>query len=230
MIIGHRHRYLFVELPRTGSTAIRQELRELYGGEPVLWKHATYEDFLRVASPDERRYFVFSAIRNPLDDAVSRYFKLRLDHKQRFTERPGKHRNLANRLVDQRMFRFLDRTDADFPAFFLRYYRFPYDTWASLSHARMDYVMRFETLAEDFERVLRAIGIEPVRPLPVVNRTSGRERDFDVYYPPRVRGRARRVFGPYAERWGYQLPAEWQLPPPSPLHRAEYRDQPGNIV
>ncbi|MBA3404443.1 MAG: hypothetical protein H0U13_07160, partial [Gemmatimonadaceae bacterium] len=68
MIISDRHRYLFVELPRTGSTAIHRELCAMYDGEPILQKHATYGDFLKIATDDQRRYFVFSTVRNPLDD------------------------------------------------------------------------------------------------------------------------------------------------------------------
>ena len=54
MVISHRHRYLFVELPRTGSTAIHRELIELYDGTAILQKHATYEDFLRGATEIEK--------------------------------------------------------------------------------------------------------------------------------------------------------------------------------
>jgi hypothetical protein len=71
MIISHKHKFLFVELPLTASTAISRELRANYGGEKILFKHATYQDFLRVANTHEREYFVFSGLRNPLDKAVS---------------------------------------------------------------------------------------------------------------------------------------------------------------
>ena len=40
MIISHRHRYVFVKLPRTGSSAVRRELRELYDGVPILHKRS----------------------------------------------------------------------------------------------------------------------------------------------------------------------------------------------
>src|SRR2546426_260618 len=40
LIVSHKHRYVFVELPRTGSTAVRHELRELYDGTPILHKHS----------------------------------------------------------------------------------------------------------------------------------------------------------------------------------------------
>jgi sulfotransferase famil protein len=224
-MISHEHRFVFVELPRTGSTAIRHELRDMYGARPILHKHATYEEFLRRATADEKRYFVFSGIRHPLDDAVSLYFKLRTDHKSRHTDpdRAPKHRRLLNRLRDDAMYRFIQQPDADFATFFLRFYRLPFDTWASLSHRRFDYVIRFERLSEDFEQALRRIGIEPLRPLPVINRTSSRDRDYSTYYTPEAQRRARRVLGPYMERWGYEFPASWELPPPSRFHRLQYQ-------
>lgn len=223
MIISHRYRYVFVELPRTGSTAIRHELRELYDGEAILRKHATYEEFRRQASPAELEYFSFSAIRDPLDDVISRYHKLLTDHKDRFTDpRQRARQRPLNRLIDDRMYRFLQREDADFPSFFMHFYVLPYDTWASLSHDRLDYVMRFERLAEEFDTVLRKIGIEPVRALPVVNRTS-RPRGIAEFYPPETRGRARRVFGPYMQRWGYRFPDDWGIGRPTAWELAQYR-------
>lgn len=223
MIISHRYRYVFVELPRTGSTAIRHELRELYDGEPIIRKHATYDEFRRQAAPRELEYFSFSAIRNPLDDVISRYYKLRTDHKERFTDpRVRARQRPVNRFIDDRMYRFLQRPDADFPTFFMHFYVLPYDTWASLSHEGLDYVMRFERLADDFATALRKIGIEPARPLPVVNATS-RPRGIAEHYPPETRRRARRVFGPYLQRWGYHFPEDWGIGRPTTGEVAQYR-------
>lgn len=225
MIISHKHRYLFVELPRTGSTAIRRELRELYDGTPILHKHATYLEFARQASADEQTYFVFSGIRNPLDDAVSRYFKLKTDHKQRFSD-PDQHqrrRRPLTSLLDRRMFDFLRRTDADFSTFFLHFYVLPYDTWASLSHEQFDHLIRFENLSEDFDTALRRIGIEPVRRLPHINPTGQRARGFASYYSPAAIRRARRVMGPYLERWGYAFPESWNIERPTRMHRLGYQ-------
>jgi hypothetical protein len=38
MLISQSDRYVFVELPRTGSTAVRREVRELYDAAPILHK------------------------------------------------------------------------------------------------------------------------------------------------------------------------------------------------
>ena len=212
MIISHRHRYVYVELPRTGSTAVSRELRENYDGHAILRKHATYRDFLRIASDEERSYFAFSGIRNPLDVTVTRYLHLKEDKRGRFTEpeRIALRNSLAGRL-ERRIYRWVQDNDASFEDFLLRWYKVPYDTWAALDHKRMDAVLRLESLADDFERTLRQIGIEPVRPLPIVNATPERgvERTFADHYTPRAIRRAKWVFGPYMEEWGYSFPPEW---------------------
>jgi hypothetical protein len=235
MIISHRYRYVFVELPRTASTAISHELRDRYDGISILEKHSLYQRFLRDASEDEKRYFVFSGIRNPLDDAVSRYFKLKTDHHDRFTnpvkakyavgsrraelamrgdpdairEVKARKRSPVDRLENRR-FRYVAARGADFPTFLERYYRLPYDNWSRLSHRDFDYVIRFEHIQEDFAAVLRMLGIEQERPLPISNRTSDKEMAFWEYYStPGSIERAKRVFGPFMERWGYAFPEAW---------------------
>ena len=209
MIVSDRHRYVFIELPRTGSSAISRELRQSYDGRPFLRKHSTYREFLAAARPEQRGYFAFSCIRNPLDDAVSRYFKYRTDHRAHFSQKghPGR-RGLVG-LRDRLIWRWMQRREMDFPAFFRSVYVVPYDNWASESHGSLDLVIRFEHLEADFAAALARLGIEPIRPLPVRNVTGGRRRDFAAYYTPETIGRAKWVFGPFMRRWGYGFPSEW---------------------
>ncbi|NJN96772.1 MAG: hypothetical protein HC875_23010 [Anaerolineales bacterium] len=94
MIISHTHRYVFVQLPHAGSTAIGTELVENYEGVTILHKHAHYLEFLRIASADEKKYFVFSSIRNPLDEAVSIYTHFKTNPYQIFTN-PKKLKKMA---------------------------------------------------------------------------------------------------------------------------------------
>tara|TARA_R110002124_G_scaffold175649_1_gene343464 strand:- start:41 stop:211 length:171 start_codon:yes stop_codon:yes gene_type:complete len=56
MIISHKYKYLFVEVPHTGSTSISEELVANYDGHPILKKHSQYIDFLRQASKEEKDY------------------------------------------------------------------------------------------------------------------------------------------------------------------------------
>ncbi len=246
MIISREHRYLFVQLPRTGSTAIGRELISQYGGEKILDKHSTYEDFLKIADEDHDRYFVFSCVRNPLDDAVSHYQKLATDHHNRFTdpirrryrvgnkgsvavaetgmnrqgERP-KRRTLFER-AENRRFDYVRTKNADFSQFFLRYHWLPYDNWSRLSHDDLDFVIRFENLQNDFEAALARIGLSLARPLPVANKTAAKSGDYMRYYTPDVVPRAKRVYGPYLRRWGYDLPPEWGDRPQIPWEDALY--------
>lgn len=210
MVISHTYKYVFVELPRTGSTAISRELCEHYAGVRILRKHSTYRDFLKVATPEEKNYFVFSGIRSPLDDAVSRYFKLKTNHRQRYTD-PGKQKrrwSVVER-IETRLFHYIEATDIDFATFFMKFYTVPYNNWATLDHKKFDFVIRFENLQEDFDTALRMIGIQPKRPLPVVNKTGQRESRFRSYYTPQTIKRAKRVFGPFMKQWGYAFPPEW---------------------
>lgn len=210
MIISHAHRYVFIELPRTGSSTINQELRKNYDGQWLLGKHSTYQDFLRVATPDERTYFAFSGIRNPLDVTVSRYAQVLTDARERFSDAAKrKKRTSLPEKIENRVYDWVHKNNADFEAFLLHWYWLPYDTWSSMDHRNLSFVVRFETLGEDFAEALRRIGLEPVRPLPARNVTSGRSRDLDDYYTPKARRRSVWVFGPYMEEWDYPFPASW---------------------
>lgn len=221
MIISDQHRYLFVELPHTGSTAISKELCENYGGQRILTKHARYHQFRRIATPEQKKYFVFSAVRNPLDEAVTLYFRFKTDHDGRYskaTERKQNGGSVSKHSL--RRFEFVRAHKADFPAFLQRFYARPYDNWSTLDHRRFDYVIRYESLQADFAQVLDRLGIPQVRPLPVVNKTGGKNGDFTLYYPPEIRDHARKIFGPFMREWNYQFPPDWgnqPIPPASQL-------------
>lgn len=227
MIISHKHKLLFIELPLTGSTAISRELRENYGGENILFKHATYEDFLRTASPQERQYFVFSGIRNPLDKAVSYYFKYRTDHGGQFSERRRhKFKKVFSFLAEQfsrdPRYRFVSEEGATFPEFFKRFYRYPYSDWSVVSHKKFDGIIRFENLQDDFRRSLERAGTSMIRPLPIRNKTAGKDDDFLSYYTPEIIPRAKDVFGPYMKYWEYEFPETWGQNSPSLAAKIKY--------
>lgn len=210
MILSHRYRYVFVEVPRTGSTAVSAELRENYDGHSVLRKHASYRDFLKVASGPERDYFTFAAVRNPLDIAVTRYVRLKDDVEGLYQDpRKVEVRNSMSARMERRIHAWVQRTNADFESFLRRWYLLPYDTWTTLDHQRMSAVLRFESLVSDFDATLRQLGITPVRELPVRNATPGKDRDWIGHYTPAAMRRAAWVFGPYMERWGYTFPDAW---------------------
>ena len=96
MIVSREHRFVFVEAPFTGSTAISKELLEQYGCEEVLHKHAHLREFLNVATPEEREYKVAIGVRHPLDQIVSFHAKLKTNHKGAFEDPAPQPSPIAN--------------------------------------------------------------------------------------------------------------------------------------
>ncbi|MFC2023138.1 sulfotransferase family 2 domain-containing protein [Chloroflexota bacterium] len=223
MIISHQHRYLFVELPHTASTAIRRELLANYDGSPIMHKHATYIDFERTVDAGARSYFVFSCIRNPLDVAVTLYHRCRRTDLRSVENWKGGHDFLRRWLIEGRRHALVKSARSDFASHFRRSYRFPHSDWSSLSHRDFDFVIRYENLQEDFGRAIELLGMEIKRPLPRENRTPGKAREFSSYYTPEIIARARWVFGPYMQVWGYDFPVEWGDESVHWLSRLEYR-------
>jgi len=217
MIISHKYKYVFVELPLTASSAIAKELIENYAGESILFKHCTYAKFLKQATEEESNYFVFSGMRNPLDRAVSHYFKYKTDHNNKFSNprsrKKGKH--IISHLINNRRhhfkYRFVNQPNVGFQDFFLKYYKLPYSDWSLMHHDEMDYIIKFENIQEDFNGLLQKLKIEKIRDLPQFNKTSSKSKSFiDYYESQEVRRRAIKVFYWYMKKWNYEFPEDWK--------------------
>ena len=211
MVISPKYKYLFVELQNTASSSISSELLLHYDGVKILRKHAYYHEFLKIASNEEKNYFVFSCIKNPLDVAVTAYFKYKTNHRKLFTDPKSWVKNGGHVSDDSlRIFNYIRNTNADFPTYLKKFHRLVYNDWSSLAHKQFDFIIRFEKLDSDFKKVLELLGITQKRPLPLINKTD-RDRDFLAYYSPDTYKHAKTIFGPYMKKWGYDFPAEWNV-------------------
>lgn len=209
MVISHAYRYVFVEVPHTASTALNAELCLHYDGSPILYKHASYNEFWEGASEEERGYRVFAGVRNPMDELVSIYYKLRHNHKGNYTNPRARVENggwLTPHQIEK--YRFITENDATFAEYFERYHRQLYTNRFLDNHRDYSLIIRFEHLQEDFSRMLERVGAEQVRPLPEVNPTQGKD-DYLTHYSPEIRPLAVRVLGPFMREWGYDFPSEW---------------------
>lgn len=216
MIISHRHQYVFIELPLTASTAIAQELMDNYEGEAILYKHANYRKFLKQASSAEKEYLPFIGIRNPLDKAVSQYHKYKVDHKNKYSDprprRSGRLTHWLNSRKHSSRFKEVQSQEISFNQFFLENYSGVYTDWSVIDKERMKAIIHFESLQDDFSRVLNLIGIKQKRPLPQLNRTESKDHTFWEYFStPQMRKHAALIFGPYMNHWGYDFPIEWEV-------------------
>lgn len=191
----------------TGSSAVAKELVESYGAKAILAKHSVLSTFYHNYGAEYRDYFVFSAIRHPLDKIVSNYLKLQTNHNNRFTKPLNKNPLKALfQCRDRRVFKKVQRGMT-----FGEYLKGlkVYDDISSLDHDKMNFVMRFESLSEDFERVLADLGITMVRPLPKHNVTKGKKGFLEYYDTDEIRRVAAKKIAPFLQHSPYTLPDEW---------------------
>jgi len=208
MVISKENKYLFIQLPMTGSKAIARELVANYKGQYILYTHATYYDFLKIANKEEKKYFVFSCLRNPMDKTVSHYEKIKNDHNSQFSRASKNKFSTILAFYFARRYNYIKKNSANFNDFFLRFYKIPYDDFSALYHNKMDFIIRFENLNNDFSALLARLSIDQIRELPVFNKTKGKKA-FIEYYDDSLKERAIWVFGPFMRKWGYLFPTNW---------------------
>ena len=209
MLISHRHRFAFIHVPKTAGSSVAF----------ALWPHADHVDHywmtrslalvgihvnhyapyrmkkFRTHTPAavlQRQLpaevfadlFKFAFVRNPWDLLVSSYHYLR--------EKVGHHRGpVASRL----------QSFAAYAAYEIRRGKMSQSAMLTGHDGRLlvDFVGRFESLADDFAYACRRIGVE--MDLPRAN--SSRHADYRSYYDDRLAAEVGRFFAADVERFGY---------------------------
>jgi hypothetical protein len=198
-MISFQKRFLFVHIPKTAGNSIQSVLRNYSEDEIValrgeqdgierfglrnpnykIKKHSTLAEYREALGEDRfRRLYKFTCVRNPWDRMVSYYFTPTQQVKA----------------LDRKEFRKII-SKALSVGDYLRLYKGEADSFGNV-----DYIMRFENLAEDFRVVCAALGIRPV-PLPRYNRSS--REHYSKYYNNELRELVRKRFAPEIERFGY---------------------------
>lgn len=212
MIISHKYKFVFIGLPFSASSAITEDLHVKYKGEPYLRKHSLYQDFIKGAKKEEKDYFVFAVLRNPMEMVVSHYVKMKTNAKGNFTNSSLFKENGGHITKKHRSkFNFIQNHNATFQEYFLKFYTKPYDNLSSITLDNCDFVIRYENIREDYIAALKQVGIESPSKLPVVNKTIGKKADIQFYYTEEVKERAISVFGPFMKKFGYKFPDNWGL-------------------
>ncbi len=198
-MISFQKRFLFVHIPKTAGNSIQSVLRDYSEDELValrgeqdgverfglrnpkykVKKHSTLAEYRSALGEVEfAKLYKFTCVRNPWDRMVSYYFT------------PTQ----KTELWDRKKFRKII-SSAVSVADYLRLEKGKEDPFANVN-----YIMRFENLANDFRTVCAALGILPTR-LPRYNR-SKREH-YSEYYDEELRELVRARFAAEIERFGY---------------------------
>jgi len=152
MIINDENKFVFISVPKTGSTSIRRRLGSFEDPPPETY-HMSIEDILK-QYPHVKDYFKFAFVRNPFDRIYSTYINLKYDG-----------HNWATELKKKRNFRefVLGLNDSQYSQYIhLR----PQSEYIKLNEEiGVDFVGRFESLKEDFAKIEKKIGIksEPLK-------------------------------------------------------------------
>jgi hypothetical protein len=198
-MISFQKRFLFVHIPKTAGNSIQSILRDYSEDELValrgeqdgierfglrnpkykIKKHSTLVEYkAAIGEVQFGDLYKFTCVRNPWDRMVSYYFtptqNMAAWDRKRFRKAIVKALSVADYLR-------LDKVEED-----------PF--------GNVDYVMRFENLADDFRTVCGTLGISPTT-LPRYNRSS--REHYSKYYDDELRELVCARFAAEIERFGY---------------------------
>ena len=206
MIISGQHRFIFVAIPKTGTHAVRQALREHMGPQdmeqvglfvnrklpiPQLAQvghgHLSLEQVRPYFRPEDfAGFFKFAFVRNPFDRFISYCAFMTREHGQ-FEKDP--HAVMRH---------FIDNPPWQHILFQ------PQHSFVASADGKMlaDYLGRVEQMQESYDEAAKRIGI-PSRPLEKVN--TSRRRDYRDYYDQALIDGVAKLYARDLEYFGYEF-------------------------
>jgi len=184
MLISHKHKFISIDVPKTGTTSINSALHDVLGANDftlkmsrdIKMRHATYEQCME-KFPGFENYFVFAFVRNPWDRIISYWFWAKYNAKDLRIDK-----NLS--LKD-----FLQKT--------------PQNQYSYIKgFTNNSFVGRFENLQQDFDEACDKIGISR-QELRHVNKTN--HKHYTEYYDDEMREIVAKKYARDIEYFGYKF-------------------------
>lgn len=203
MILSDEKKFLFIHIPKTAGTSLRQVLdpyavtdfraysrglEQYIAAKRKFPPHFSYAGAAEALTVDLRNYFKFTFVRNPWDRFVSMYEYFRKDTKHAMHQRcmTCSFGDFIGDVVARRAtFDTKNQMDYIVPP-------------AGL--APMDFVGKVENIADDFARICRRLGIE-APPLPTLNTTNRGE--YRSYYSDALKKTVEQHCRAEIEAFGY---------------------------
>ena len=201
-MISFQKRFLFVHIPKTAGNSIQSTLCDYSEDQLValrkeqdgierfglrnphykIKKHSTLCEYRDALGNEQfRSLYKFTCARDPWDRMVSYYFTPTQNQE---TWDRKRFREIISKAVSVADYLRLDPGEED-----------PF--------ANVDYILRFENLADDFRIVCGTLGISPPATLPRYNRST--REHYSKYYDDELRHLVRTRFAAEIERFGYRF-------------------------
>lgn len=207
-MISHTHKFIFIHVPKTGGTSVQNILKDYSSNKIIIYPsqaesnkaHDSFINRFEVQSEDPKfkiskhtmlngyykqwkeeyddidNYFKFGIIRNPWDRAISYYFWF----------------NRYNVNFDKKQF-----IDTLIPNCCCDFFHI-----ISENIYKFDYLIRFETLQDNFNVVCDKIGIPPQQ-LPHANKTK--HKHYTEYYDDETRQIVAEKYAKDINMFGYKF-------------------------
>ncbi len=201
-MISYSHKFIFIHIPKTAGTSISTALRP-YGltGEG----HYTLQEFQDATSITDDQlntFYKFATVRNPWDLIVSHYFYCKMKNSYWHSE-VNQHPDykLANNIKFKEFVRLLvnDKLNTSIT-------RRQQSHWLD---KRLDFLIRFETLKEDFAKVCNEIGWTGTRywgsDVILNNLNPSKHNHYSTYYDDESRDWVATCFSKDIKRLGYEF-------------------------
>ena len=193
-MISHSKNFMFVHIQKTAGISIVNALLK-HGGKGRFHQHIL--DML-AESELNKNYFKFAFVRNPWDRAVSRYFYVKANSKNKKKTRIKRYKNstFEEYVRNENNEFFLDtkRYANVFPGqriylekIMKKYSPFENQLdWISDENGKVliDFIGRFENLATDFKKICKKIGIPSIS-LKHINKSK--HKHYTEYYNKETR-------------------------------------------
>jgi hypothetical protein len=187
-MISHKHKFIFVHIPKTGGTSVDSILSKISRN----WnsKHHLIEKYRKLADKKHgfENYFKFTIVRNPWDRLLSNYF----------------YRKKGNRVQDLSFKKWITNSQDGNYSFENCLSRHTQLDWISDENEEVvvDFIGRFENLQEDFDIICDKIGI-PQQQLP--HKKKGKHKSYIEYYNDKMKQIVAEKYAKDIEHFGYKF-------------------------
>ena len=185
-MISHKHRFIFIEVPKTGTTTICSILKNNFDAVQP-YKHLDIEQYKEKFPKETSSYFKFSFVRNPWSRVVSLYHRkegMQMKSEMTFSEFVGWIRLATDTCIMPTPKKYM----IDF---------FKID-----NKLKMDFIGKFENLQEDFNTICDKIGI-PQQQLSHKNPTK--HKYYTEYYDEETKQIVAEKYAKDIEYFGYEF-------------------------